>query len=251
MKGLKWVDDLKLRASTGYTGTQNIGDNMFYTLYSPYAYGGKSAMVPTQLGNEAIRWESTLQKDAGLDISLFNSKFGASIEIYEKATSGILFTRAVAGSSSYRSVIANLANIRNRGLEIALRGTFLEKKNFSWNGAFNISFNRSLVTNVNRDFTNPNDITDYNLGNAIVREGEPLGLIYGKVFTGLLQTQEQVDAYKGKISIGCILTLIWELVIQVIKFQKVNFFLKMKSLDVQNLSFTVVTPIVYPIKDSV
>jgi len=198
MKGLKWVDDLKLRASTGYTGTQNIGDNMFYTLYSPYAYGGKSAMVPTQLGNEAIRWESTLQKDAGLDISLFNSRFGASIEIYEKATSGILFTRAVAGSSSYRSVIANLANIRNRGLEIAVRGTFLEKKNFSWNGAFNISFNRSLVTNVNRDFTNPNDITDYNLGNAIVREGEPLGLIYGKVFTGLLQTQEQVDAYKVK-----------------------------------------------------
>ncbi|WP_343561794.1 TonB-dependent receptor [Sphingobacterium sp.] len=198
MKGIKWVDDLKLRASTGYTGTQNIGDNMFYTLYSPFSYGGKSAMVPTQLGNEAIRWESTLQKDAGLDISLFDSRFGASIEVYEKATSGILFTKAVAGSSSYGSVIANLANIRNRGLEIALRGTFLQTKDLSWNGAFNISFNRSRVTNVNRDFTNPNDITDYNLGNAIVREGEPLGLIYGKVFTGLLQTQEQVDAYKEK-----------------------------------------------------
>lgn len=198
MKGIKWVDDLKLRASTGYTGTQNIGDNMFYTLYSPFSYGGKSAMVPTQLGNEAIRWESTLQKDAGLDISLFDSRFSASIEVYEKATSGILFTKAVAGSSSYGSVIANLANIRNRGLEIALRGTFLQTKDLSWNGAFNISFNRSRVTNVNRDFTNPNDITDYNLGNAIVREGEPLGLIYGKVFTGLLQTQEQVDAYKEK-----------------------------------------------------
>lgn len=198
MKEVKWIDDIKLRASAGYTGTQNIGDNMFYTLYNPYAYAGKSAMVPSQLGNEDIRWESTLQKDAGLDISLFHSRFGASIEVYEKATSGILFTRTVAGSSSYSSVIANLANIRNRGLEIALRGTFIENKNLSWNGAFNISFNRSLVTNVDRDFTDPNDITSYNLGNAIVREGEPLGLIYGKQFTGLLQTQEEVDAYKAK-----------------------------------------------------
>lgn len=196
MKELKWVDDLKIRASAGYTGTQNIGDNMFYTLYSPYAYGGTNAMVPTQLGNEAIRWESTLQKDAGLDISLFNTRFGASIELYEKATSGILFTRAVAGSSSYTSIISNLANIRNRGLEISLRGTFVENKNFNWNGAFNISFNRSLVTNVNRDFTNPADVNAFNLGNAIVREGEPLGLIYGKVFEGLLKTQEAVDAYK-------------------------------------------------------
>lgn len=198
MKGLTWVNDLKLRASAGYTGTQNIGDNMFYTLYTPYAYGGKSAMVPTQLGNEDIRWESTLQKDAGLDISLFNSRFGASVEVYEKATSGILFTRTVAGSSSYSSVIANLANIRNRGLEISLRGSFIENKNLSWNGAFNMSFNRSLVTNVGRDFTDPTDINGYYLGNAIVREGEPLGLIYGKVFTGLLKTPEEVEAYKAK-----------------------------------------------------
>lgn len=197
MKNIAWVDDIKLRASAGYTGTQNIGDNMFYTLYSPYSYGGTSAMVPDQLGNADIRWESTLQKDAGLDISLFDSRFGASIEVYQKATSGILFTKAVAGSSSFSSIIANLANIRNRGLEISLRGTFIEKKDFNWNGAFNISFNRSLVTNVNRDFTNPNNVDDqYYLGNAIVREGEPLGLIYGKIFEGLYKTQEEVDAYK-------------------------------------------------------
>lgn len=196
LSDVDWIDDLKLRVSAGYTGTQNIGDNMFYTLYSPYAYGGTSAMVPTQLGNEAIRWESTLQKDAGLDLSLFNSRFGLSFEFYEKNTSGILFTKTVAGSSSFNSIISNLANISNRGVEVSLRGDFMKKRDFNWNGAFNISFNRSLVTNVNRDFTNPENVEEFNLGNAIVREGEPLGLIYGKVFEGLFKTQEEVDSYK-------------------------------------------------------
>lgn len=198
LQDAKWIDDLKLRVSAGYVGTQNIGNNMFHTLYSPYSYGGLTALVPTQLGNAAIRWESTLQKDLGLDISLFGSRFGATIELYEKATSGILFSRPVAGSSSYVSLTSNIANIRNRGIDLMIRGTFMENNNFSWTGSYNMSFNRSLVTNVDRDFTDPTDISSWNLGNAIVREGEPLGLIYGRVFEGIIQNQQQLDDYKTR-----------------------------------------------------
>lgn len=196
LKNAAWLSELKIRASAGYTGTQNIGDNMFYTLYSPYAYGGVNALVPTQLGNENIKWESTLQKDAGLDIGLFNSRFVASIGVYEKNTSDILFTTPIASSSSFPSVIANLARIRNRGLEIDLRGTFISKPSFSWSGAYNMSFNRSLVTDVGRDFTDPTNPNEFSFGNAIIREGMPVGLLYGKVFEGIFETEEQVEAYK-------------------------------------------------------
>ncbi|WP_257666337.1 SusC/RagA family TonB-linked outer membrane protein [Parapedobacter tibetensis] len=198
MQSAEWLNELKLRASAGYTGTQNIGDYMFYTLFSPYAYGGANAMVPTQLGNSNIKWESTLQKDVGIDLSLFHSRFMLSVGLYEKQTNDILFTTNVAPSSAYNSVIANLASIRNRGLEIDFRTTFVDKPAFSWIGAYNMSFNRSLVTNVNRDFTNPANANEFNLGNAIIREEQPIGLLYGKVFEGIIQNEEQAEDYRER-----------------------------------------------------
>ncbi|WP_143305983.1 TonB-dependent receptor [Chitinophaga vietnamensis] len=199
MKKAKWVNELKLRASAGYTGTQNIGDNLFYTLYTPGSYASNNALVPTQLGNDKIKWESTLQKDLGLDFALLNSRIRGVIGYYEKLTTGLLLTTSLPPSSSYGSVISNLATIRNRGLEIDVRGDIIRTKNFQWTSAINISGNRSLVKDITNDFTNPSDNpsdAQYNLGNSIVRKNEPLGLIYGKTFTGIIRTQKELEAYK-------------------------------------------------------
>lgn len=200
-KGLTWVNELKLRASTGYTGTQNIGDNMFYTLYTPYAYAGTNAMVPTQLGNSRVKWESTLQKDLGLDFALFKSRLRGTIGYYQKNTSGVLMTGPLAPSSSYTTVIANLATIRNKGIEIDLRADVIKHRAFQWTTAFNISGNRSMVLDIDHDFTHPTDdaaTAAYDLGNSIVRKGQPLGLFYGRQFEGLIRTKEQLDAYKAQ-----------------------------------------------------
>ncbi|WP_199415064.1 TonB-dependent receptor [Chitinophaga silvisoli] len=199
MKGLHWLSELKLRASAGYTGTQNFGDYMYYTLYTPAAYAGSNALVPTQLGNDRIRWESTLQKDLGIDFALFNSRIRGVIGYYEKLTTGLLLTTSLPPSAGYGSVITNLATIRNRGLEVDLRADILRGKNFQWTSAINISGNRSLVKDISTDFTNPNDNpqdAQYNLGNSIVRKNQPLGLIYGKQFTGIIRTQKELDDYK-------------------------------------------------------
>jgi len=199
LKRATWISELKLRVSAGYTGTQNIGDNMFYTLYTPGSYAGANALVPTQLGNEKIKWESTLQKDLGLDFAFFKSRLRGVIGYYEKLTDGLLLTTGLPASSSYSSVITNLATIRNRGLELDLRGDIIRSKNFQWTSAINISGNRSLVKDITNDFTNPTDdpaTAQYYLGNSIVRKNEPLGLIYGKQFDGIIRTQKQLDDYK-------------------------------------------------------
>jgi TonB-linked SusC/RagA family outer membrane protein len=201
LKRVKWIDDLKIRASAGYTGTQNIGDHMFRTLYTPVSYNGTNGLVPSQLGNNTIKWESTLQKDAGINFSLFRSRLVAEVGIYEKKTKGLLFNQALQPSSSYGSVFANLASIRNRGLEIDLRGDYIRKKNFSWNGAVNFSFNRSLVTNINTDFSDP-DVSGAYLGNTIIREGKPIGLFYGAQFKGIIQNAAQLAAYKQEYSLS-------------------------------------------------
>lgn len=198
LKGKKWIDEIKLRVSAGKTGTQNIGDHLWRTLYDPVAYAGSNALIPAQLGNDAIRWESTLQKDLGLDFSFFGSRLRGTFGYYEKITDGLLLNITTAPSSAYSSVILNIARIRNRGLEFDLRGDVIGKGKLRWNAAFNISRNVSKVLNIDGGpFSDPNDRDALNLGTSIVKEGEPLGLLYGRVSKGVIKTQKQLEDFKA------------------------------------------------------
>lgn len=197
MKKAAWVNELKLRVSAGYTGTQNFGDHLYYTLYTPGSYGGVNALIPSQLGNSKIKWESTLQKDLGLDFELFGSRLRGVIGYYEKITTGLLLSTQLSPSSSYASVISNIATISNKGLEVDLRTDFIKRKHFQWTGALNVSGNRSRVEDINNDFSDPNDAgATYLSANAVVRKGEPLGLFYGYKQTGIIRDQKQLEEYK-------------------------------------------------------
>jgi TonB-linked SusC/RagA family outer membrane protein len=198
LKDIKWVDEIKLRASAGYTGTQNIGDNLFYTLYSPVSYGGISGMSPSQLGNDKIKWESTLQKDAGIDFTFLNSRLSGGVGYYEKSTTGVLFPATVASSAGFTGVTANIADIRNRGIELTLRGDFIRNKSFQWSGTFNVSGNRSKVLALSNDFADPSNPKVYNYGNTVLKVGQPLGLLYGSVFDGVIKTKQEADDYRAR-----------------------------------------------------
>lgn len=204
MKKLTWIDDMKIRASIGYTGTQNIGNYLYRTLYTPVSYNGANAVIPTQLGNNKIKWEQTLQKDAGIDISLFKSKLVVNVGVYEKKSTGLLFNQPYPLSSSYSSLTANLANIRNRGLEIGLQGQLVSGKNFSWRSDLNMSFNRSMVTGLNTDYADPSHGSvsssgnqSYIFSNTVLRSGYPIGQFVGQQFNGIIQNAEQLAAYKA------------------------------------------------------
>ncbi|WP_242691453.1 TonB-dependent receptor [Desertivirga arenae] len=196
LKGVSWISDIKLRASAGYTGTQNIADNLFYTLYSPVSYAGLNGLSPTQLGNDRLKWESTLQKDAGVDFAFFNSRIRGGVGYYDKSTSGILFPTSVASSAGFSTVTANIAKIQNRGLELELTGEFVKTKPFQWSGTFTIAGNRSKVLTLSPQFEDPANPKVYRFGNTVLKVGQPVGLLYGRVFDKILQTQEEVNNYK-------------------------------------------------------
>lgn len=203
LKNVNWMDELKLRASAGYTGSQSIGDYLFRTLYTATSYAGASALVPTQLGNDQIKWERTVQKDLGLDFSLFRTRLRGTIGYYDKTTDGLLLNISTPPSYAYGSVIMNIATIQNRGFEFDLRGDIFRTKTFQWNSALNLSLNRSKVTNVNGGpFSDPNARNALNLGTSIVREGDPLGLLYGRVVMGVFQSQKEVDDYLAKVPLA-------------------------------------------------
>ena len=200
LKPAKWINDLKLRVSAGYTGSQSIGNSLFLSLYAPASYAGNSAFIPSQLGNDEIKWEKTLQKDAGLDFAFLNNRLKGSVGYYEKNTDGLLLNMTTPPSYGYGSVIMNIANVSNRGFELELRGDIIRKKDFQWNLAFNIARNKSKVTEIKGGpFSDPNNRNSLNLGTSIVREGDPLGLIYGRVATGFFKTQKEADDYKAAV----------------------------------------------------
>jgi TonB-linked SusC/RagA family outer membrane protein len=201
LRDVTWIDDIKLRASIGKTGTQDIADWMFLTLYSPDSYAGKSALYPSQLGNDDIRWESTTQKDLGLDFSLFSGRLSGTLAYYYKLTDGALLSVTPAPSSGFGTVITNIAKIRNSGVEFEVNADFIRTKDWRWSGSLNISHNESLVKQIMGDqFTSATDRNALNLGTSMVREGESLGLLVGYKSDGIVQNEQDLANYKQKFA---------------------------------------------------
>ncbi len=201
MSRVSWISDLKLRASYGLTGTQNIGDQMYRTLYSPLSYAGNSALIPTQLGNSDIKWETTSQMDVGLDASLFNNRLHITADYYNKQTDGALLSLPVSPSSSYGSLLSNVVDIRNKGFEFSVGADIIRTPTFRWSTAANITFNRSLVTKISdkADLGQIGNLTGLESGNTAIIEGKPLGLLTGMNVTGIIRTQKELDDYKEKL----------------------------------------------------
>ena len=202
LRDVKWIDDIKLRASIGKTGTQHISDWMYLTLYSPGTYAGKSAIYPSQMGNDDIKWESTVQKDLGIDFSLFNGRLSGTLAYYDKTTDDALLSVTPAPSSGFSNVITNIAKINNNGWEVELNGTFIRTHDWNWTGSLNISHNSSKVKKIQANqFTSATDRNALNLGTSLIREGESLGLLCGRKADGIIQTQEELEDYMNKFSL--------------------------------------------------
>ncbi len=194
LRNVKFINELKLRASTGVTGSQNFGAYQWLTLFQSSSYGGSTAVIQNQLGNDQLRWELTQQTDFGLDFSLFDSRLNGTVDVYEKNTSDLLYFFKTPGSTGYTSVISNLGSTQNRGFEFAVDAELIRDKNFNWNLGFNAGFNRNKLVKLNDDFLAADGfITPPNTGSRL-KVGEPIGLLYGYVADGIFQNKGEVDA---------------------------------------------------------
>lgn len=207
LKNVSWLNGLKLRVSGGRTGTQNISNNLFYTFYTAANYAGNSALIASKLGSDQTKWETTRQKDAGIDFALFNFRLSGSFGYYDKRSADLLVALPVPTSTGFSSALQNYATIDNRGLELELRGQIIKKKNFQWSTMLNISGNRSKVLNLNQALSDPlagpltsdKQLNSLLLGNTILTVGQPVGLIYGTKYLGVLKTTEKntSNPYQG------------------------------------------------------
>jgi TonB-linked SusC/RagA family outer membrane protein len=210
LKNAAWLNELKLRGSYGITGNQNIGDQIYRTLYSPVSYNGASALIPTQLGNQGIKWESTREADIGLDLSLLSDRLNATFDYYHRQTSGALFSLPTPASSSYQNLLENTVGLRNRGFEASVGGEIIRGRDFSWTATINVTWNNSIVTRLNSQadpaqivspsgLESVSTLTNGLTGNTTLIQGQPLGLITGNYITGIIKTQAQLDAYSMRL----------------------------------------------------
>ncbi|MDD7888011.1 TonB-dependent receptor [Flavivirga sp. 57AJ16] len=186
------ISQLKLRASMGRTGSDNLPAFSFLATYKSLGngdsfYDGQNGIAVEGVPNSAIRWEETDQLDFGLEFGLFNGRLNGEISYFEKNTNDIILLVPIPGQTGASEWNANIADVSNTGWEIAVGGDVVRNKNFIWNSSFNISFVKNNV-----DALKGGQATSF--GNTGIIEGEPIGVISGWDVVSIAQTQAEVDA---------------------------------------------------------
>src|SRR5699024_8377397 len=139
MRDINGLSHLKLRASYGITGNAEVGNFASRGLYEGVSYSGTSALVPTQLTNPDLKWETTNQVDIGLDFGFFSQRISGTIDYYHKKTSGLLLNINVPGTTGFATQLRNVGKLENKGIELSVNTDNITGA-FSWSSSFNISF---------------------------------------------------------------------------------------------------------------
>lgn len=189
LKNITAINQLKLRASIGRTGLDNLPSFTYLAYYKSLDnndsyYDGINGIAVTGVPNTKIRWEQTDQLDLGVDFSLFNYRVTGEVVYYKKNTSGIILLTPLASETGSLNWNTNVADLSNRGWEFLVGVDIIRTKNFKWNSSFNISTVKNNVDNL---------YGGTSLGQDLIK-GQPLGTIVGYDVIKIAQTQSEIDA---------------------------------------------------------
>jgi iron complex outermembrane receptor protein len=183
------LSTLKIRASWGVTGNQEIGNFLYAPLYtsgSPtvqYQFGDEFVgTIRPSAADETLKWEETTSYNIGFDYGLFSGRVTGSFEYYVKDTDDMIFTATVPrGANLSDQVVTNVGSMRNVGFETTLDAQLINQEDFSYNAQFNVSTNRNEILNVSTagDQVLRGGISG-GTGNEIqiIKEGEPINSFY-------------------------------------------------------------------------
>lgn len=192
-------DELKFRASWGVTGNQEIGNyntQLSFVSGADAVFGGErvGSLVPTRVANPDLKWERSEELNFGLDASVYQDRFSATIDYFIKRTSDMLIQQPLPSSSGFTARLVNLedATIENQGLELGFNSINVSSQNFSWSTDISFSAIRNTVKNLggieNILLGGLQDVGSY----AIIREGDPIASYYGHKITGVFQEGDDI-----------------------------------------------------------
>ncbi|MDB4583059.1 TonB-dependent receptor [Draconibacterium sp.] len=207
IKSLNTFSNLKVRASFGYTGNQEIGlyNSLPTTSTNSYTWGDGSlgtGVSPNIIANPGLQWEKTAQYNVGVDMGFFNNRLGVIIDYYHKKTTQMLYSEQVPLSTGFQSYLNNIGSMQNQGIELEIRSDILTG-DLKWDVNFNLSANRNKVLSLAGVLYKDVGATqgDVKIDNWLRRiwVGEPIGAFFGWQFDGIFQDQAEVDAHNQTI----------------------------------------------------
>jgi TonB-dependent starch-binding outer membrane protein SusC len=221
LRNATFLDDLKLRIGYGVTGNQEgIADYAPEQLFGPsgtyFVNGGfQTAYAFSQNANPDLKWETSAMTNIGLDFALVQNRLTGSVELYNKDTRDLLFTYPIAISSRYgqaqliaqaSSILANVGEINNKGVEFALDFLAIDRGDFQWRTNANLAHNKNKVKSLSSEFfqynaASPTTYGGYGSGQGgiaapvVLQEGRPIGQFFGPVFQGFIQNGDGSWSY--------------------------------------------------------
>ena len=202
-----WLTNLKLRASWGKNGNDNIGDFAYTTLTSlggssNYYFGRIASMTygskADRLANEDLKWEESEQTDLGLDLAFWNNKLTFSVDYFVKKTNGMIIDMPIPSYVGERRPLANVGDMKNSGVEFELGYKWnIADAHFAIKG--NASYLKNELTNIGNDtgFLNYG-ISQFSGGGTRAENGQPFPFFYGYKTNGILQNQAEANAYNSQ-----------------------------------------------------
>lgn len=182
-----WVDMLKIKASIGSQGNDGISDFLYTDTYTVGNSNDEISVVFRSKGNPKITWETNTNFNAGADFEFFNGRLSGSAEYFYRKTSDMLFFFSVPVSLGYNGYYDNIGDMRNSGVEVALNGGVIRKKNVNWDVYLNFTHYTNKITMLpeERKTRTIEGYEGYANGNKFIGEGLPLNTFLLKKYAGV------------------------------------------------------------------
>ena len=211
MKSIKWLDQLKLRASYGISGNDKIGDYHSMTLWIPNGRtinpeNGQEVITyaPAWNPNPDLKWEQTSEVNLGLDFAVLNQKLSGSLEVYSKKTTDLLGMYSVSVPPNLaHTTFANSGSLSNKGIELTLQAYVLNLRNLKWKTTFTAAHNQTKILDLGTYIDGSVRKEGYISGRGIVGDqyyltgimvGQDIGAFYLPTYVGL---KDGVFVYKS------------------------------------------------------
>jgi TonB-linked SusC/RagA family outer membrane protein len=207
MENFKPVNDIKLRLTYGQNGNARIDDYLYLNTFRRdqlyYGLGGNpvNGYNPNSLGNQNLVWESVINRNLGLDFTMFKKRVDISVDYYYNTSKNLLLNVPIASTYGYNTQFQNIGKTKSYGLEFQMNAIIVQsKKDFNWSANFNIAFNRNEILELRKDMNEFLPIEgSWNITGSrdyIERVGNPVGAFYGFVTDGFYKPSDFVS-YTG------------------------------------------------------
>lgn len=203
-----WLGFLKVRAGWGQNGNDNIPNSNWragyeFGDYGLYTFGsdkkGTTGAYPNRLANPDLTWETSEQTNIGIDARFLDNRLSFTMDWYSKQTKDLLVEVGTNAASGFATQYQNAGTVKNTGLELSMGWRDQIGKEFKYGVNVNMAYNKNEVTevnNANHFIEGGNDLLAQSTGRFVrMEEGHPIGYFYGYKTDGVIQNQNDLQAY--------------------------------------------------------